>query len=275
MIGAGGFLGRNLLAHLQAMGVDVRGATRESSIESLETTPFASVFFCAGNSKTYLAARAPLSALEDDVIALHRYLTRLTFDKWLQVSSSFVYPARLTEKREDAPLPVHELPLYAVHKLLAERYVMALARRWVILRPTGFFGPGLRKNLLFDLRSGSRDIYFQRGSAIDYLPVECFCSIAPRLAEVAENEIVNVGSGHPWRLEDLLGLKPKPHDDYVFHDERLVDDRGLSLRRLRHYCGPPIGERELATAMRAFVLDTRPEAPASSETIAGRARSNG
>lgn len=253
------------MAHLQAMGLDVRGATRETSMESLETIPFASVFFCAGNSKTYLATRAPLGALEDDVIALHRYLTRLRFDKWLHVSSSFVYPARMTEKREDAPLPVHELPLYAVHKLLAERYVMALSRRWVILRPTGFFGPGLRKNLLFDLRSGGRDIYFQRGSVIDYLPVERFCSIASHLAEVADNEIVNVGSGYPRRLEDILRMKPRPKpgptDEYVFHEERLVDDRGLSLERLRRHYGESIEEGELETAMRAFV-SAAPEAEA-------------
>lgn len=253
VVGAGGFLGRNLMAHLQAMGADARGATRETSIESLEKVPFASVFFCAGNSKTYLATRAPLGALEDDVIALHRYLTGLRFDKWLHVSSSFVYPSRMTEKREDAPLPVHELPLYAVHKLLAERYVMALTHRWVILRPTGFFGPGLRKNLLFDLRSGGRDVYFQRGSVIDYLPVERFCSIASCLAEVADNEIVNVGSGYPRPLEDILGMKPD--GSYVFHEERLVDDRGLSLQRLRHHCGEPIGERELDAAMRAFVQE--------------------
>ncbi len=250
VIGASGFLGANVVAHLESHGIEVDSAFRDTSREALAATQYDCVFFCAGNSKTYVTNREPLTCLEESVAALYRDLTALSYSKWLLLSSSTVYPQDDPEKLESTPIRIHETSIYGAHKLLAERYVSQFAQNWVVLRPTGFFGPGLKKNLLFDVRAGRPDVYVKRASRIDYLPVERFCGIARTLAEKANRQIVNVGAGHTLPVDDILAMKP---NDYVFHEERLQDDRSLSLAKLRHFCPDRLSADELRRQVRGFL----------------------
>jgi nucleoside-diphosphate-sugar epimerase len=249
VIGAHGFIGQNLVRRLQSTGVQVELALSTTPVDTFVGRSFDAVFFCAGNSRTYLAERDPLTSLQQDVFALHDYLRRLTYGTWVQVSSSAVYPPTSQSKIESAALGLQDVSVYGAHKLLAERYVTQVAERWVIVRPTGFFGPGAKKNLLYDIRHGRRDIYVRRGSWLDYLSIETFSDVLRTLAERAHNEIVNVGSGHALPLEQILAMRPI---DYVFHDERLVDDRGLSMVRLRRYY-PETRRAEIEAAIRNWV----------------------
>ena len=131
------------------------------------------------------------------------------------VSSITVYPVRLAEKCEHIDLGLNNLSLYGAHKLLAERYVKEFAGSWVIARASGFFGPGLKKNLLYDLKTGQTDIYLQIDSWIDYMPISYFCDALRTLAEAALNEVLNVGSAAALSVRELIDLRP---NSYVFHD---------------------------------------------------------
>jgi nucleoside-diphosphate-sugar epimerase len=250
VIGARGFIGSNVVRYLRTRGVRVWEANRETPLDSLTGEHFAVVYFCAGNSRTYLSEREPLTCLNENVATLYAYLTGLRYDRWVHLSSSAVYPQNAHEKVEDMPLPIHELSMYGAHKLLSELYVTRFARRWVVVRPTSFYGPGLKKNLLFDLRAGQRDVFLKRDSVMDYIPIETFADILHTLAERAANEIVNVGSGESLTVGEILAMKP---NDYIYHDERFHSDAGMSFERLRAYYPATLTRDDLREAIRAFL----------------------
>ena len=250
VVGASGFVGGHLVGYLTGQGIDVHQAARETPPTEFADRSFDAVFYCAGNSKVYRAETDPVTCLSDDVITLYAYLTSLMYDLWFQVSSSTVYPAEHFDKTESSAAHLQQLTLGAAHKVLAERYVVQFAPKWIIARATAFLANVSRRGLLFDLRSGKRDVHLDTGSWIDYLPIDVFCEIALTLVEKAENEIVNVGSGHCFGVEEVLGMRP---GDYVFRDDQHVDDRGISFSRLRAYY-PRIADRdEIASAIRDYV----------------------
>jgi nucleoside-diphosphate-sugar epimerase len=250
VIGAAGFIGGNVSRHLQSKGIPVREAFRQTPLEQLADEVFDAVFFCAGNSRTYLSERDPLACLVENVHAVYAYLTALRYRTWIQVSSVSVYPPNCPEKAEEIPLSAHEVSIYGMHKLLGERYVTRFAPRWVIVRPTSFFGPGLKKNLLFDLQAGKRDIYLTTDSLLDYIPVRTFADILLTLGQHAENEIVNVGSGCSLTVKEILAMKPA---NYIYHDERYHSDAGISFARLRRYYPQTLSQTELRDSVREFI----------------------
>lgn len=251
VIGAQGFIGANLCEHLQAKGMRVTPMTHNTRLETFADAVFDSVYFCAGNAKTFLSSKEPTHCLNKSVTELYRYLTQLKYIKFILVSSITVYPEKLAEKCEDIDLGLNNLSLYGAHKLLAERYVKEFAGSWVIARASGFFGPGLKKNLLYDLKTGQTNIYLQEDSWIDYMPISFFCDALRTLAERAHNVVINVGSAAPLSVRELIDLRS---NNYVFHDERLQDDRNLVLDRLRRLYPIKIERQELFEQVKAFVL---------------------
>jgi len=260
VIGARGFIGGNVTRFLRSSGIAVDEALRGTPLDSLTGGSYDAVFFCAGNSKTFVSEREPIICLTENVIALHAYLTSLRYGVWVHVSSSAVYPQSAPVKVETMPLAVHELSMYGAHKLLSERYVTRFAPKWVIVRPTSFFGPGLKKNLLFDVRAGRRDVYLTRDSVLDYIPIERFAAVLATLAREAGNEIVNVGSGQSLTVDEILSMRPA---EYVYHDERFHSDEGMSFERLRRHCPDSMTRDELRDAVRAFVLSSAEQEPSS------------
>lgn len=250
VIGAGGFIGANLLQHLKTLQSKVVPIYRNTHLDSISDQYFDRVFFCAGNSKTYLTKQLPLHCLKESISDLYTYLSKLRYGKFILISSVIVYPQQLKLKCEHSKISLDDLTLYGAHKLLAEHYVKQFAASWLVIRPTGFLGDGLKKNLLFDLKNNRKDIYLTIDSQIDYIPIAYFCEAAIALARKADNEIVNVGSGWPIRVDTLLRMKP---GHYVFHEERFHDDRQLALEKLQQFFPARIPQLELFRQIENFI----------------------
>jgi len=252
VIGTNGFIGRNLVQHLQGRGVEVLPITRDSSHEDLPTSTVDCVFFCAGNGVAYMTDRDPEFCIRRNIIELYQYIRILKYRCWVHFSTTSVYPDRLLRKTEDAPLDVGGISLYGAHKLLSERYVAQYAPEWLIVRPTYLFGPGLRRNLFFDLLTGRRDIYLKRDSHLAALHVTNLAEAVVHLAEVLENEVVNVGSAHVVSVDEILAMNP---GDYVFHDERFIDERGVVLDKLHRYWREPLTRDQYVQSIRRFFAE--------------------
>ncbi|MGY8998881.1 MAG: NAD-dependent epimerase/dehydratase family protein [Rhodospirillales bacterium] len=251
VIGAGGFIGVNMVAYLKNAGFIVHEAFRGTSREELARNTYDLVFNCAGNSKTWLSQRDPLKCLQENVIDLVSDLKDLRFGVWVQISSNTVYTTENTQ--EDVTIVTEEIGTYAFHKLLGEHYTQHLASKWLVLRPTGFFGPGLKKNLLFDLRHNATQIFYTRDSFIDFLPIEIFCEMAKILAERTVHEVVNVGSGIAVSVEKII--KPFSHTT-ISENARYVDNRKLNLAKLKQYYPKMPSNDKIESQVRAFLVGT-------------------
>ena len=106
---------------------------------------------CAGVSAVkYLANRDPDSD-RAGIARLTGPLANVTADEFVLISTIDVYPDPEAALDEDAVLDPAANHAYGRHRLELERWVQDRFARVRIIRLPALFGPGLRKNALFDL----------------------------------------------------------------------------------------------------------------------------
>ena len=250
VIGPDGFIGSNVVEGLADEGVEVYGIRKETSPADLPQAGVDCAFFCAGNSATYRTREDPQFCLRRNVSELHDYLNELEYDTFVHLSSCAVYPPDAEEKQPESVLDPRDVSLYGAHKLLSERYVMEFADRWVILRPAYLYGPGLWKNILYDLRTGQDHVFLDPDSVLSILDVRHLAEAAHTVAMRAENEVFNVASKHLLSVRELLELAP---GDYTFRNERYIDHAGISLSSLHRYWTEPLSRQEHLARIQRFL----------------------
>jgi nucleoside-diphosphate-sugar epimerase len=105
---------------------------------------------CAGLSAAkWLANRDP----EDDwarIAALRDVLARVRARRMILISTVDVYPTPFAVD-ESTPLDANAGHPYGRHRLLFERFVGEHFENVLVVRLPGLYGPGLKKNVMFDL----------------------------------------------------------------------------------------------------------------------------
>lgn len=250
VVGPDGFIGRNLVDRLEAAGVAVSGVRKETPIRAVSDAPVDCVFFCAGNSAPHRTRDDPQFCLQRNVTELHEYLTELDYRTFVHFSSCAVYPPDSERKRPDATLDPGDISLYGAHKLLSERYVREFAERWIILRPAYLYGPGLWKNVIYDLRTGQERIFLDPDSELSILDVRHLADAAIALARSVENDVFNVASEYLVSVRELLEMAP---GEYTFRDERYINHDGIALETLHDHWCEPLSRRQHERRIQAFL----------------------
>jgi len=252
IVGSRGFVGSNLTAALKRNERSVFEIDIDTKMDEIEKYSFDCVYFCAGNPLTFLAKKEPLKCLQQNVADLYPYLTKLEYNKFIYLSSILVYPQNSgVVLKEDIPIDISQLNLYGAHKYMGERYVREFAKKWLIVRPTSFFGAGLKKNLLFDLRNGNPKIFLKKNSWIDYMPVDWFCSRLIEIEEVMSNDILNLGSACPISVAQIVSFKDLP---FIFLEERWQDDRNIDFTKLKNLKLPMLQSSDLEKMVKEFII---------------------
>ena len=86
------------------------------------------------------------------------------------------------------------------------------------------------------------------------MPVDWFCSVLWELSGTGTNRIINIGSGFPLPVADILRIKKLP---YNYHEERYCDDRRISFDALRNATSYRLDYHELLSALNAYILNNR------------------
>lgn len=252
VVGPNGFIGSNFAQALEKAGTTVFPIGREDSVAELPDETIDCVFFCAGNSAAFLTEDDPEYCLRRNVIELYNYLTELDYRTFLHLSSTSVYPPGMKEKTEDSKLDLGDISLYGSHKLMSERYVTQYAPKWIILRPAYLYGPGLWKNVFYDIRTGRRNLYLDPDSELAALDVRHLARIAIELVKSGGKGVFNVGSSHVVSVRELLELVP---DDFTFHNERYIDQRGISLEKIHEYWNEDVSREEHLASIAQFLRE--------------------
>jgi nucleoside-diphosphate-sugar epimerase len=225
VFGAGGFIGRNLAAHLEKEGFQVRALLRGD--ESWRGAALGHVFFCIGLTADF--RQRPLDALDAHVTAATQVLRHGDFESFLYLSSTRVYGAA-AEAVETAALtvdPNDPSDLYNLSKLAGEAACLALPRPEVrIARLSNVFGPGMGTanflgSVLHEARAGGR---VRLGQALDsekdYVAIDDVVRALLRIALAGEARLYNVASGRNTRhdeifetLANLFGCEAKVAED--------------------------------------------------------------
>jgi UDP-glucose 4-epimerase len=275
--GAGGFIGRHLCARLEEDGYAVARVGRGCERTAIEPGTLAAcgepalVVHCAGGGSVGRSLAEPHADFIDTVSSLAAVL------EWLRgraspaplvvLSSAAVYGHKTTMPIDEAA-PAQPMSPYGHHKLMAEQlcrsYAGGYGLRVAIVRFFSIYGPGLRKQLLWDAcikaRAGIRTFAGSGRELRDFLHVGDACSLILDAAAGADAgaPVINGGSGHGTsvaevvtRLYAALGVDQAPE----FDGSRRAGD-------------PPC---YVADVSRARALGFRPQV-ALDEGIAGYAR---
>ena len=143
LIGYSGFVGGNLFS-----GRRFTDLYRSVNIRDIEGREY-DLVVCAGvTAAKYIANRDPEKDLAD-IETLLSSLEKVVADRFVLVSTIDVFPnpSGVDEDTE----PDRKNHPYGQHRLLVEDCVRGAFPNHLIVRLSGLFGPGLKKNIIFDL----------------------------------------------------------------------------------------------------------------------------
>lgn len=201
VLGASGYIGSRLVAHLRAQGHAVWAPARGDA--EVFARPLGHVMYCVGLTADFRTR--PFDTVDAHVGLLAEVLRRADFDSFLYLSSTRVYMGAAST-HEDAPLSV--LPsdlsyLYNLTKLTGESLCHASGRNGVrVARLSNVVGPGMDAasgNLVADLlrqaRQGHIVLRSDPQSAKDYVHVADVLDWLPRIALAGCANVYNLASG--------------------------------------------------------------------------------
>lgn len=207
VLGASGFIGRNLVVHLRGSGHEVIVPARD---RSRFDGPLGHVLYCIGltadfRQRPYDTVRAHVSVLSD-------VLEHADFTSLLYLSSTRVYSAA-SGTSETASLqanPLDPWDLYNLSKLTGESLCLNSGRggtRVARLSNVVGFDPqsgNFLPSLIRDALGGTIVLRSSPESSKDYIALEDVLALLPRIAVDGRDRVYNVASGRNIRSGRLL-----------------------------------------------------------------------
>ncbi len=203
ILGAGGFIGRALVAHLRALGHEVLPVGRDGLAGFLAGRfPAGHVIDCIGLTGDFRTR--PLETAEAHVGVVARALARDGMASFLLLSSTRLY-ARADTTREDAEVAIRpEAPgdLYAITKLAGEALCLSDPRPGIrVVRLSNVYGTGMGQDCFLGqvIAEGRATgaVALRQGllSCKDYIAIEDTVALLGRIASGGQERLYNVAAG--------------------------------------------------------------------------------
>ena len=216
IFGEEGFIGRNLVRHLQAQGHTVLQPGRSG--EKVAGKELGHVIYAIGLTADFRTR--PFDTVEAHVCKLAKLLTDTRFASWLYLSSTRVYGGLSPDDiaSESKPLPVFpDLDgIYNISKLMGESLCLTHPNEKVrVVRLSNVCGYGQEHNFLASLvkelmHSGKAVIQEAPESAKDYITLSDVLLLLEKIALLGRERIYNLASGklvtHNELAEQLTAL---------------------------------------------------------------------
>jgi nucleoside-diphosphate-sugar epimerase len=145
LIGHSGFVGSNLIARRA-----YAATFRSTDIDSIRGETFDHVVCCGIQAMKWWANLHP----EEDLAGIERLLSAISHcrsTRFTLISTIDVYPTpRGVDENSFIETEGHHS--YGLHRLHAEQRVREMFAKVLVLRLPGLFGPGLKKNVIYDMK---------------------------------------------------------------------------------------------------------------------------
>lgn len=165
LIGYSGFVGSNLRGQSEFSDL-----FNSKNFEEMAGREFDEIV-CAGISAVkWLANKEP----ENDwasIKPLLEVLGKVKASRFILISTIDVYPTPNHPSDESEALSAEEGQPYGQHRLKVEQFVERAFSSTLIARLPALFGPGLKKNALFDLMNGNQTDKINPSAAFQWYPV--------------------------------------------------------------------------------------------------------
>lgn len=208
VLGAGGFIGSRLVAHLNANGHAVYAPEKDDA--ELFGRDLGHVIYCIGLTSDFRSR--PFDTVRAHVSVLADVLEKATFESLVYLSSTRVY-ARSASGREAASLAVDvsdPSDLYNLSKLTGESLCRSCNRPNVkVVRLSNVIGSDHQSdNFLFALireaLRGRIELQSDPDSEKDYILLDDVVSLLPRIAVEGKGWLYNVANGNNIAHRDIV-----------------------------------------------------------------------
>lgn len=244
LIGHSGFVGQTLLRQ-QEFGA----LFRSTDIAGIEGRHFELVVCAGAPAQKWIANREPLADLAN-IDRLISHLSRLSCDRFVLISTVDVFNSPVGVDEDSIPTETG-LHAYGANRLRLERFVRERFAAHLVVRLPGLVGPGLRKNVVFDLLNGNGVEKLDPRAKFQFYPMvnlwpdlklsmRSGLSLVHLTAEpVSVDEIARVGFG--VNLDVPVGGTPAMYDFQSRHAGlfggcgRYQYSRRETLLSVRHY----------------------------------------
>lgn len=164
LIGFSGFVGSTLLKQSS-----FESLYRSTNIHEIEGESFETVVCAGAPAQKWIANRNPNADFQK-IDILIRHLKTIRCKTFILVSTVDVFKS---PNGVDENTPVDEVGLhaYGLHRRMLERFVEANFPHHLIIRLPGLVGPGLRKNIIFDLLNKNNLQAVESRSAFQFYPM--------------------------------------------------------------------------------------------------------
>lgn len=199
VLGASGFVGRNLLARLTQSSWDVWAPDRSADLAG---RPLGHVVDCVGITSDY--RQRPFETIEAHVCRVGRLLTGCDLESFTYLSSTRLYKRSSGVAREEDPVslrPTDTDDLYDISKALGECLVLRSGRPAHIVRLSNVYGldrpsTNFLPSLITEaIRTGVVRLETAAASAKDYVSIEDVVDLLPRIATRGTRTVYNLASG--------------------------------------------------------------------------------
>ena len=198
VLGASGFIGSNLIRHLQQNGIEHQAPGRHERLAGRE---LGHVIYCIGLTGDF--RDRPLDAVEAHVSKLLETIRNAKFDSILYLSSIRVYRGSAGIAREADELrfnPADFEDIYTLSKATGEAVVLALGSRGRVARISNVYGLDDDKSFLGSiihdaLDEGAITLRSSLESERDYISVDALAPLLVRIATSGRQQIYNVAGG--------------------------------------------------------------------------------
>ena len=205
LIGHTGFVGSNLLRQHS-----FDHTFNSKNFADLENKHFGLVV-CAGISAAkWLANKEP----ENDKLQIEKLknvLKTVSADYFILISTIDVYNPPLHVAEDDTPV-MEGHHAYGSHRYEFERFVTSHFKNSLILRLPALFGPGLKKNAIFDLLNENNIEQINPAGSFQWYPVDRLWADI-EIAAAADLNLLNV-STEPLTM-DSIATKFFPHSKLI------------------------------------------------------------
>ena len=211
VIGANGFIGSRIKWYADNFTAEECIGITRKNYDRWKGHRFKNLIWAAGSARKDLS---DAELMETNALNVWKVLRDFHFEKVIYISSQAVYadPRLQHDYAEDHHVIPAFLSPYGLSKYLGEVVVKESCGSWLILRPNGFVGPGLKKNVIHSLAKDPPEAYYSLDSRFQVIHTDIFAALVFMLAGSVNREVINVASADvvtPVDVANYMGVDLK------------------------------------------------------------------